>query len=136
MNEIQSVRLDKWLWAARFYKTRTLAKAMIDGGKVHYNGNRVKPNKIVQIGAMIQLQQGADKKEVEVLALSEKRQSAPIAQKLYQETAQSQEARESQALARKMGALAMPNPERRPTKKERRELLQFKQQNLINKEKQ
>ncbi|TCJ98790.1 heat shock protein Hsp15 [Volucribacter psittacicida] len=121
-----NVRLDKWLWAARFYKTRTLAKEMIDGGKVHYNGQRSKPNKNVEIGAKIRLRQGNDEKEVEVLALSSQRRGAPEAQLLYQETEQSLIQREKMALARKMNV--MPHPDRRPNKKERRELIQFKTQ--------
>ncbi|STY59038.1 Heat shock protein 15 [Mannheimia haemolytica] len=67
------VRLDKWLWAARFYKTRSIAKAMIEGGKVHYNGQRAKVSKAVEIGAIIKLRQGNEEKEVEVLALSDQR---------------------------------------------------------------
>lgn len=122
----QQVRLDKWLWAARFYKTRTLAKEMIDGGKVHYNGQRTKPNKNVEIGDKIKLRQGNEEKEVEVLALSSQRRGAPQAQLLYQETEQSIIQREKMALARKMNV--MPNPDRRPNKKERRELINFKQQ--------
>ncbi|PJG84925.1 ribosome-associated heat shock protein Hsp15 [Conservatibacter flavescens] len=122
----EQVRLDKWLWAARFYKTRTLAKEMIDGGKVHYNGQRSKPNKNVEIGAKIKLRQGNEEKEVEVVALSTQRRGAPEAQRLYTETAQSLEQREKMALARKMNM--MPHPERRPNKKERRELIQFKNQ--------
>ena len=121
-----SVRLDKWLWAARFYKTRSLAKEMIDGGKVHYNGQRTKPNKNVEIGAQIKLRQGNEEKEVIVLALSEQRRGAPEAQLLYQETAQSVEQREKIALMRK--ANTMPHPDRRPNKKERRDLLKFKHQ--------
>lgn len=121
------VRLDKWLWAARFYKTRTLAKAMIEGGKVHYNGQRAKTSKIVEIGAMIKLRQGNDEKEIEVLALSDQRKGAPEAQKLYQETEKSITEREKIAFARKANALSMPHPDRRPNKKERRELLHFKQ---------
>ncbi len=124
-NQDDDVRLDKWLWAARFYKTRTIAKEMIDGGKVHYNGNRTKPNKTVEIGAVIQLRQGNDEKEVQVLALSTQRRGAPIAQTLYEETAESVQKREKIALARKMNV--MPNPEHRPNKKERRELLRFKE---------
>ena len=121
-----SVRLDKWLWAARFYKTRSLAKEMIDGGKVHYNGQRTKPNKNVEIGAQIKLRQGNEEKEIIVQALSEQRRGAPEAQLLYQETAQSVEQREKIALMRK--ANAMPHPDRRPNKKERRDLLKFKHQ--------
>lgn len=118
------VRLDKWLWAARFYKTRTICKEMIDGGKVHYNGQRTKPNKTVEIGATIKLRQGNDEKEIKVTALSTQRRGAPEAQLLYEETAQSIANREKLALARKMNA--MPHPDRRPNKKERRDLLRFK----------
>ncbi len=132
MNEIEneiSVRLDKWLWVARFYKTRSLAKAMIDGGKVHYNQGRVKPNKQVSVGAKIRLRQGNEEKEIIVQALADKRGSATFAQTLYEETLQSREKRENIAQARKNFALSMPHPARRPTKKERRELLKFKAQN-------
>lgn len=121
-----AVRLDKWLWAARFYKTRSLARDMIDGGKVHYNGQRSKPSKIVEIGATIRLRQGSDSKEIRILALAEKRGPANYAATLYEESAQSISIREETALLRKASALAMPNPERRPTKKERRDLLKFK----------
>ncbi|WP_439239145.1 ribosome-associated heat shock protein Hsp15 [Lonepinella sp. BR2919] len=120
------VRLDKWLWAARFYKTRSIAKEMIDGGKVHYNGQRTKPNKTVEIGATIKLRQGNEEKEIKVTALSTQRRGAPEAQLLYSETEQSVIAREKIAVARKMNA--MPHPERRPNKKERRELIHFKHQ--------
>lgn len=126
--EQESYRLDKWLWAARFYKTRTLAREMVDGGKVHYNGQRTKPSKEVEIGAMIKLRQGNDEKEVQVLALSNQRKAAPLAQQLYQETEESIKRREQLAWARKANALSMPNPERRPNKKERRDLLKFKYQ--------
>ena len=118
------VRLDKWLWAARFYKTRSIAKAMIEGGKVHYNGQRAKVSKAV--GAMIKLRQGNEEKEVEVLALSDQRRGAPEAQLLYQETEKSVKQREAIAFARKANALSMPHPDRRPNKKERRELVKFK----------
>ncbi|WP_448758114.1 ribosome-associated heat shock protein Hsp15 [Aggregatibacter sp.] len=127
--EKEAVRLDKWLWAARFYKTRTLAKEMIDGGKVHYNGQRSKPNKIVEVGATLKIRQGSDEKEIVVLALSTQRRGAPEAQRLYRETEQSLANREKLAMARKMNALSMPHPDRRPDKKERRDLLKFKHQN-------
>lgn len=121
------IRLDKWLWAARFYKTRSIAKAMIEGGKVHYNGQRAKVSKAVEIGAMIKLRQGNEEKEVEVLALSDQRRGAPEAQLLYQETEKSVKQREAIAFARKANALSMPHPDRRPNKKERRELVKFKE---------
>lgn len=126
-NEDQ-VRLDKWLWAARFYKTRTIAKEMIDGGKVHYNGQRTKPNKTVEVGGIIKLRQGNEEKEVEVTALSTQRRGASQAQLLYKETEKSVEQRAKIAIARKINALTMPHPDRRPNKKERRDLLKFKHQ--------
>ncbi|MBD2804811.1 ribosome-associated heat shock protein Hsp15 [Xenorhabdus sp. 42] len=126
----QAVRLDKWLWAARFYKTRSIAREMIDGGKVHYNGQRSKPSKLVELNAEIKLRQGTDEKTVTVLALSSHRRSATEAQQLYQETAESITNREKMALARKMNALTMPHPDRRPDKKERRILMKFKNSKL------
>ncbi|WP_409308526.1 ribosome-associated heat shock protein Hsp15 [Pectobacterium sp. B1J-3] len=121
-----AVRLDKWLWAARFYKTRAIAREMIDGGKVHYNGQRGKPSKLVELNAEIKLRQGNDERTVIVLALSGQRRTATDAQMLYQETDSSVEKREKLALARKMNALTMPHPDRRPDKKERRDLIKFK----------
>lgn len=123
---MDSVRLDKWLWAARFYKTRSLAREMIEGGKVHYNGQRTKPSKIVEIGAILVLRQGSDLKTIQVLAMSEQRRSATEAQRLYQETEESIIKREQIAQARKLNALTMPHPDRRPDKKERRNLIKFK----------
>ncbi|KLU17235.1 ribosome-associated heat shock protein Hsp15 [Xenorhabdus sp. GDc328] len=126
----QVVRLDKWLWAARFYKTRSIAREMIEGGKVHYNGQRSKPGKLVELNAEIKLRQGNDEKTVIILALCSHRRSATEAQQLYQETAESIINREKTALARKMNALTMPHPDRRPDKKERRTLIKFKNAKL------
>ncbi|KNC68705.1 ribosome-associated heat shock protein Hsp15 [Pseudoalteromonas ardens] len=120
------VRLDKWLWAARFYKTRTIAREMIQGGKVHYNGQRCKPSRMVEAGAVIKLAQGFDEKEVTVLQVMEKRQSAPIAQTLYEESAASLEKRAQNAIARKNNSFFAPRPEHKPDKKQRRELLKLK----------
>ncbi|MBI0114337.1 MULTISPECIES: ribosome-associated heat shock protein Hsp15 [Gilliamella] len=120
------VRLDKWLWAARFYKTRSIARDMIDGGKVHYNGQRAKPSKIVEVGAMITLRQGNEQKTIRVLAISDQRRTAREAEYLYQETLESITKRENIAQARKLNALTMPHPDRRPDKKERRTLIKFK----------
>ena len=121
------VRLDKWLWAARFYKTRSIAKAMIEGGKVHYNGQRAKVSKAVEIGATLKLRQGNEEKEIVVTALSDQRRGASEAQLLYQETEKSVKQREAIAFVRKANALSMPHPDRRPNKKERRELVKFKE---------
>ncbi|NTX81491.1 ribosome-associated heat shock protein Hsp15 [Serratia proteamaculans] len=122
----EAVRLDKWLWAARFYKTRALAREMIDGGKVHYNGQRGKPSKIVELNAEIKLRQGNEERTVIVLAVTSQRRGAEEAQQMYQETEASIANREKVALARKMNALTMPHPDRRPDKKERRDLIKFK----------
>lgn len=125
-NPEQQIRLDKWLWAARIYKTRSLAREMVEGGKVHYNGQRTKPSKIVETGAELKLRQGSDEKKIVVIGLSEQRRPASEAQKLYQETAESIIKREEVANARRLGALTMPHPDRRPDKKERRNLIKFK----------
>ena len=122
----EGVRLDKWLWAARFYKTRAIAREMVEGGKVHYNGQRSKPSKIVELNAMLTLRQGNDEKTVKVLAVNEQRRPATDASQLYEETAESITKREKVALARKLNALTMPHPDRRPDKKERRDLMKFK----------
>ena len=122
-NKSESIRLDKWLWACRFYKTRTISKAAIDGGKIHYNGNKPKPGKIVQLGDTIKLRQGFDEKTVLVTALSDRRQSASIAQTLYQETAESIKKREEIANLRKLSA---PSTQGKPDKKQRRQIHRFK----------
>ncbi len=122
------VRLDKWLWAARFYKTRTLARNMIDGGKVHYNGQRAKPSKVVELGAYITLRQGFDEKTVIIESISEQRRGAPEAQMLYRETEESSKKREMRSEERKLHA-HNPSPDRRPDKKQRRDIMKFKQNN-------
>ncbi|GGB12239.1 ribosome-associated heat shock protein Hsp15 [Agarivorans gilvus] len=123
----QAPRIDKWLWAARFYKTRGLARDMVMGGKVHYNQQRCKPSRQVELGATISLWQGNQQIEVVVAQLSDKRGPAPQAQQLYQETEQSLHKREQYALQRKLMAEST-SPQRRPDKKQRRQIIQFKQQ--------
>ncbi len=123
----EAVRLDKWLWAARFYKTRSIARTMVDGGKVHYNGQRSKPSKMVELGAVITLRQGNEEKTVTIEKISDQRRGAPEAQTLYSETADSIEKREQEALRRKLNA-HNPSPERRPDKKQRRDIIKFKHQ--------
>lgn len=118
------VRLDKWLWAARFYKTRALAKAAIEGGKVHHRGERCKPGKEPKVGDEYQIRTGFDERSVVVLALSAVRRGAPEAQALYEETAASIERREQAAAQRKAGALGVQT-DGRPSKKQRRQLHQF-----------
>lgn len=120
------VRLDKWLWAARFYKTRAIAKQAIEGGKVHCQGARAKPSKEIEVGMAISLRQGFDDKVVLVKAISDQRRGAPEAQLLYEETQESIEKREKLALQRKSQPKHWPNPTR-PNKKQRRQIQAFKQ---------
>ncbi len=122
----EKLRLDKWLWAARFYKTRSIAREMVQGGKVHYNGQRCKPSKEIEVGAKVTLAQGYDEIEVTVLKLIEKRQAAPIARTMYEESEQSIEKREQNRIARKNNSLFAPRPDNKPDKKQRRELIKFK----------
>lgn len=100
---------------------------MIDGGKVFYNGQRTKSGKAVAIGDRIQVRQGYEEKEVLVVALADKRRDATFAQTLYQETEQSAQTREKNALARKQGFLLSPASDTKPDKKQRRQLRQFKE---------
>jgi ribosome-associated heat shock protein Hsp15 len=122
----EKLRLDKWLWAARFFKTRSLAKSAIEGGKVHLDGQRVKVSKEIGVGDLLQIRQGYDEKTVEVLQLSDQRRGAPEAQALYAETADSLARREAQALARKAAGGMIDRPPHKPSKQQRRQIQRFK----------
>lgn len=128
-NVPQSIRIDKWLWAARFFKTRSLAKEAIEGGKVHFDGDRVKVSKEVRIGMQFTIRQGFDEKTVIVKALSAVRGGAPQAQLLYEETPHSIAKREFYSSQRKLANLA--RPDHRPTKRDRRHINQFKHENSM-----
>lgn len=129
----KKIRLDKWLWAARFYKTRSLARDMINGGKVHYNGQRAKASKVVELGALLSIRQGDVIKQVCVEILSDQRRGAPVAQTLYKETDESLKKREQYQILRKLSLQNAPHPEKRPNKKQRRELIQAKtERNTVN----
>ena len=121
-------RIDKWLWAARFYRTRNKAKEAIDGGKVHINGTRSKPSKELNIGDMLELTQGWDEKTVVIKALTDMRRSAQIAQELYAETTESLAKRERITEQRKAAGNQIPSAGR-PSKKNRRLIRQFKKRN-------
>tara|TARA_R110002012_G_scaffold222478_2_gene394328 strand:- start:1939 stop:2352 length:414 start_codon:yes stop_codon:yes gene_type:complete len=123
----QSIRLDKWLWAARFYKTRAIAKQMIDGGKVFYNGQRSKSGKAVVLGDRITVRQGFEEKQVIVIALADRRQDATFAQTLYRETPDSIQTREKNSLARQQGILLSPASDTKPDKKQRRQIRHLKE---------
>lgn len=121
------VRLDKWLWAARFFKTRALAKTAIEGGKVHYNGQRTKVSKIAEIGAKLTIRQGFDTKDVVVKTLSDQRRGAPEARLLYEETPESIKRRMDQTEQRRILRAATQAPDHKPNKKERRDMRRFEQ---------
>ena len=122
-------RIDKWLWAARFFKTRGKAKEAIDGGKVHVNGYRVKPSKEVAIGDTLEITQGWDEKTVVVRQLSDIRRNATIAEQLYEETPESIKKREHHAEQRRAAGNQVRS-EGRPSKKDRRLIHQFRDRNL------
>jgi ribosome-associated heat shock protein Hsp15 len=119
------VRLDKWLWAARFFKTRSLAQAAVEGGRVHYNGSRVKPGRMVQTGAELRVNQGPYERVVVVTGLAARRGPASVAALLYQETPASIAAREAQAAEHRLMAGPNPGPQRRPNKQDRRRIIRF-----------
>ncbi len=117
------MRLDKWLWAARFYKTRSLATDEIGKGRVHVNGQAVKPARELRLADRVELRQGAVARTVVVLGLSELRGPAPVAQTLYAETPESVALREKLALARREAAEpSLAIEQGRPTKRDRRKL--------------
>jgi ribosome-associated heat shock protein Hsp15 len=121
------LRLDKWLWAARFFKTRSLAKSAIEGGKVHLAGQRVKVSREIVVGDELTIRQGWDLKTVIVENLSDQRRGAPEAQKLFRETQDSVERREREAQARRAAGGMQDRPANRPSKKQRRQIHSFRE---------
>jgi ribosome-associated heat shock protein Hsp15 len=126
MPSLESVRIDKWLWAARFFKTRALAIKACDIGRVQINGVRAKPAREVRAGSMVQVENEGGIFHVEVLQLSEMRGPATVAQTLFKETDASREARLKLAEERKAMQVYAPLPERRPSKRDRRRIIQFR----------
>lgn len=126
MSDDSKVRLDKWLWAARFFKTRGLAKAAIEGGKVQSRGERCKPGKEPKVGEQLQIRQGFEQRTVTILDLSGHRRGAAEAQLLYEETAESVRLREEAAAKRKAMGPGLLISEHRPTKKQRRQIHRFR----------
>ena len=129
MGEQEKVRLDKWLWAARFFKTRALASEAISGGHVHLNGNRVKPARAVNVGDLLSIRKGEIEFQIEVLALSTRRGPAREAVALYEESEESKEAREVYAEQRRLMAASGPAPKKRPDKRDRRRIIRFTDRN-------
>lgn len=121
----QLVRIDKWLWAARFYKTRSMATDSVDGGKVHVNQQRVKPSYRVKIGDVISISRPAFRQDVSVLALESKRKSAKEAQALYEESEESINQRELIAAQRRILNEGLPRSRKKPGKHERQKIRQM-----------
>ena len=126
MNGIRGTRMDKWLWAARFFKTRALAAKACDLGRVQSNGVETKPAREVRVGDMLRVRNEGGEFAVEVLAVSEMRGPAAVAQALYRETEASKEARMRVIEERKALQQYAPLPERRPSKRDRRRIIQFR----------
>lgn len=122
------LRVDKWLWAARFFKTRSIAKTAIEGGKVHLDGQRVKVSREITVGETLVIKQGWDEKEVVVLGLSAQRGPAPVARELYEETAASIDKREREAQARKAAGGAVARTTQKPGKHQRKALERLRKQ--------
>ena len=121
---MNKVRIDKWLWAARFFKTRSLAKAAIESGKVHIDGNKSKASRQLELGTIMTIKQGFDSKTVEVIGLSETRRGAPEALLLYAETADSIALREKDSALRK-AINGSSVSDGKPNKKQRRQIHRF-----------
>jgi len=120
------VRIDKWLWAARFFKTRSLAARACELGRAQFQNLPVKPAREVHVGDLLQIKTEGGEFQVEVLVLSEVRGPATVAQTLYRETESSRESRLRLAQERKAGMSFNPAPQGRPTKRDRRRILQFR----------
>ena len=121
-----AVRIDRWLWAARFFKTRSSAKSAVEGGKVHVDGKRVKPSKELRPGQTLEIRRGDLVQTVVVQELSQQRGPATKAQALYAETSESIELREQRKSIRRMERAGLTVPSSRPDKKDRRALSQLR----------
>ena len=122
----ETLRLDKWLWAARFFKTRGLAAESISGGKVHLNGQRTKPGKEVKIGSRIEITKGSYHAEIVVAGIIAQRRPAKEAVFLYEETPESIEKRKVESINKRQQNEAQIRPDKRPNKKQRRQIHRFK----------
>jgi ribosome-associated heat shock protein Hsp15 len=123
---MSGIRIDRWLWAARFFKTRSLAKKAVEGGKVHVENQRAKPSKELQIGQTLQIRRGETVQTVVVTLLSDQRGPATQAQRLYEETIESIDRRELRTSSRRMERAGLTVPSGRPDKKDRRALAQLR----------
>ncbi len=121
----ESVRIDKWLWAARFFKTRSLAAKAVNGGKVHLNGKRVKAAKNVVVDDSMTITIGIVEFHITILALSARRGPASSARLLYEESEESRNKRQEQRELRKMARAGFSSPSRKPDKRDRRKIREF-----------
>lgn len=121
----EKIRIDKWLWAARFFKTRALARAAVNSGKVQFDGHRIKASRPVKLHGIYELKYGYGRITLVVEKLSARRGPASVAQTLYSETGLSVQNREKEAEQRKLARLQLPVLDHRPTKKERRKMRSF-----------
>ena len=121
-----SVRLDKWLWAARFFKTRSVAREAVAGGKVHLNGNRAKPGRSLNIGDELRIQRAEEEYTITIVDLTARRGPATVARTLYEESEESCTQREKLAEERKLNRMQNTSNEGRPDKRQRRRLIRFR----------
>ena len=122
------IRIDKWLWTSRFFKTRALATEAVNGGKAHLNGNRVKAGRIVQVGDTLIIQKSSEVYEVKILAINKTRRPAKEASLTYEESEQSRLKREKEHEIKKLASITRPVPQGKPDKREREQLRRFKQE--------
>jgi ribosome-associated heat shock protein Hsp15 len=128
VEDLGSIRLDKWLWAARFFKTRQRAVEAINGGKVHLNGQRTKPGKEVRAGTHLRIHKGSLEWDIEVVAIAKQRRPASEAVLLYAESEESKARRHQQVEQQRLQKAAAPRQPGRPTKRDRRMIKKFVQQ--------
>ena len=121
-----TVRLDKWLWAARFFKTRSVARDAVSGGKVHLNGNRAKPGRTISVGDELRIQRGDEEFSITIVEDSSRRGPAVVARTLYEESEESLIKRKQLAEQRKLEHQQNATRERRPDKRQRRHIVRFK----------
>ena len=125
---MDSIRLDKWLWTARFFKTRPQATEAVNGGKVHLNGGRVKPGRLVHIGDALRIQRGPVMYEIIVKGINKQRRPASEMDQLYEETEASIASRQQMAEMRKLAAGTRAAPARKPNKHQRKHIVRFKRE--------
>lgn len=131
---IESMRADQWLWSARFFKTRSLAKHAIEGGKIEINDAHCKPAKLLRIGDRVKLTRGIERLEVSVMALYEKRGPAALAATMYSESPESATRREREAEAQRLARMAFTPSEGRPSKRDRRDISEFEKRAMKGEE--